>query len=159
MLLLGSVSQPYSLHAASAHGSHHDEVRSYKPGRVMDVLPRLPEFDMEGKTEGSTEFATSLVDWERWNGRDKARRFDRLLRTPVSAAVDFSELSRRVLLDAHWTALAAATPLHVVHILEPQTLDAPLLEAACKREGIKSRCSVAGITATRYLNPGAARET
>jgi len=55
--------------------------------------------------------------------------------TAIVAAVDFSELSRKALSDAHWIAQAAAAPLHIVHVLEPRTLDAPLLEAVCKRRG------------------------
>ncbi len=66
--------------------------------------------------------------------------------TAVLAAVDFSELSRIALSQACWIAQQAAAPLHVVHVLEPRTLDAPLLEAVCQRSGANwqdAMCSAA----------------
>jgi nucleotide-binding universal stress UspA family protein len=55
--------------------------------------------------------------------------------TVVLAAIDFSELSRTVVLRARWIAQEAAAPLHIVHVLEPRTLDAPLLDAILRNSG------------------------
>jgi nucleotide-binding universal stress UspA family protein len=55
--------------------------------------------------------------------------------TAVVATVDFSDLSRQALSAASWIAQAASAVLHVVHVLEPSTLDAPLLEAVVRHSG------------------------